>query len=414
MEDGWRNDSRRRGGHFNRRAVLGEILLDGPLSRLEIAGRVGLNQASVSRIARGLLDEGLIRELPERRDKASSPGRREVPLEIDPQRGFVLGIDICQMFQTVLLADIGNRVVESAHLEIGAVEDTDLVVRQATRECQRLIGTLPDGRARLLGVLVAVTGRVEPETGEVLTAPYLGWGSYPLEARLAEALDLPVSVQSMAATVAQAEVLFGAASQRDNVLSLISELGISGALVLEGREIGGRRFTGGEIGLSAMNGEGGVPVALDDLASGRAILSRLYGEDMAPGRASVSAMARALLDAIERDGADDPEVAALMSTAGRELGRAIVRFAPLIPPDLVLVAGGLSKSRRYVAAVRDAVADGDATRGTEVVASGMTGAFGPEAGGVSPSCAMAIHEFLIKRPGFAAPPVEAQPYRRWA
>lgn len=42
-------------GARNRRLVLSEILLHGPLSRTVIAARVGLTQASVSRITRGRL-----------------------------------------------------------------------------------------------------------------------------------------------------------------------------------------------------------------------------------------------------------------------------------------------------------------------------------------------------------------------
>ena len=394
MTDGPRDRAHGGAGRDNRRAVLGAVLLSGPLSRAAVSGRTGLGLNTVSRIARELIGEGLLRELPGRR---GARGRREAPLDIDPRGGYVIGIGIGQMFQTVALADLGNDVVESTHLDIETVENPDRVVREAAWECLRLIGTLPEGRARVLGVLAIVTGRVDPATGAILSAPYLGWGEYPLEERLAGALELPVRVQSMAATVAQAELLFGSARGRANVLTLIPELGIGAATVLEGRVIGGGRSPAGGIGPSEIVGEDGAPTALDDLAGGLSILRRLHGEEMAFGRTPVPAMARALLDTLERDRADDPEVAALMSAAGRALGRAVVQFSTLNPPELVLLAGGLSMSRRYVAAARDAVRAGAATRATEVLASGLTGALRPESGGVSVSCAMAIYEFLVER-----------------
>ena len=398
-DDGQRQRTPAGLGRDNRQAVLREILLHGPLPRVAIAGRVGLTQASVSRITRALLDEGLIREPKERREGAGLP-RGQVPLEIDPQGGYVLEVGIGQVVQTVTLADLGNRVVADARPVFERIEDPDLVVREVTRECRRLIGSLPDGRARLLGIFVMITATVDPATGGIVSAPYLGWGPYPLEQRLAEALDLPVRVQSMSATVSQAELLLGAARGRDNVLTVVPSLGIGAALVLDGRVIGGGRFPAGSIGLSGMTGEDGAPATLDDLASGMAVLGRLHGEDMRPGRTPVSEMARALLEAIERDRAGDPAAAGAMHAAGRELGRAVVQLTPLCPPDIVLVAGPLAMSRRYVAAVRDAVAEGIATRRIDVLASGVTGAVA----GAAANCAMAIYEFLVeRRPGAPGP-----------
>ncbi len=59
-------------GRDNRMAVMREIVLNGPLSRKEIAGRVDLSEAALSRIAQRVIDEGLVREL-ERNDRTRTP-----------------------------------------------------------------------------------------------------------------------------------------------------------------------------------------------------------------------------------------------------------------------------------------------------------------------------------------------------
>ena len=383
-------------GLLNRRAVLHEILVSGPLSRTEIAGRIGVSVPAMSRMARGLLDEGLLRELPQR-PAAGGPaavGRREAPLDIDPQGGYVLGIGIGPTFQTVTVADLGNDVVEGTHLAFETLEDVEHVARRVAWESQRLIGTLPDGRARLLGALVMVSASVDPASGGIVAAPYLGWGAYPLEAHLSDALDLPVKVQSMAATIARVEALFGAARGRSAVLTLLSGLGIGAALILDGRLVEGGQLSAGGIGWLEVDTEDGAAATLDDLASGLGILRRLRGEGMTAGGTPVPEMARALLEAIERDGGADRAVSALMSAAGRELGRAVVRLTPLIPPELVLIAGPLSMSESYLAAARDAIAEGMA-RTPDVLGSGVTG----PVSGQSASCAMAVYEFLVERHG---------------
>ena len=227
-------------GERNLRAVLREILLSGPIPRIEIASRVGLTASAVSRLAQVLTDAGLVREVEEpREDAPARPGRRASPLEIDPQGGQVLGIGIGPSYQTVTLADIGNNVIAAAELELDTIEDPDLVTRSVARESRRLIGHHLEDRSRLLGGLLMIAASVDPVRGSVVEAPYLGWGAFPLRARLSDLLDLPMKLQSMMDAVARAELLFGVARDRSNVLALLCELGVGAAVIMGGRLIRG-------------------------------------------------------------------------------------------------------------------------------------------------------------------------------
>ena len=394
--DGVREYGSRNGtGRGNQQAVLREIVLSGPVSRTEIAGRTGLTAGTISRITRPLIDAGLVRELTEERgDEPCGPGRRCVPLDIDPQGGQVLGINIGPTFQTVTLADIKNRIIANVDLQLETIEDPEMVVRRVARESRHLIGTHLDGRSRLLGGLLTIAGRVDPVRGDVLDAPYLGWGSFPLRARLADLLDLPVKVQSITATVAREEMLFGDTRGRDNVLMLLCGLGIGAAVILDGRLVEGGNLPSGGIGRMEVVGEDGNATTLDQLASGLGILRRLHGETMVPARTPLSRLARALLNAVESDRAGDPDVAALMARSGRDLGRVVVQFGRFIRLEAVRIAGPLSLSPRYVAAVGETVAEGMGPNPPEIVSSTATDTVGSYSGG----CSMAICEYLLERP----------------
>ena len=375
----------------NRRAVLREIVLSGPVSRTEIAGRVELTAGAVSRIARPLIDAGLVREIPEEPGNSQGrPGRRFMPLELDPQGGQVLGIGIGPTFQTVVLADLKNRTIAGVDLKLDRIEDPDLVVRRIARECRRLIGAHLRDRSRLLGGLLMVTGPVDPVRGDVLGAPSLGWGSFPLRARLADLLELPVKIQSMTTTIAHSEMLFGETRGRGNVLTLLCGLGISAAMILDGRLVEGGNFPTGRIGDTKVMGEDGAVETLDELVTGLGVLRRLHGNDAVSAGVPLLGLARALLEAIERDRAGDPDVALLLARAGRELGRVIVQSTRFVAPETVLIAGPLSMSPSYMAAVGEGMAPCPA----EVIASGFTGS----SRGWSACCAMAICEYLLERP----------------
>ena len=382
-------------GRRNRRAVLREIVLAGPVSRTEIATRVGLTAGAVSRIARPLIDAGLVRELAEEPgDSPARPGRRFVPLDIDPQGGHVLGIGISPTFQTVSLANLKSAPVASTEIKLHKIDDPDQVVRRMARESRRLIGAHLHDRSRLLGGLLMLTGNVDPARGDVLGAPYLGWGHFPMRARLADLLDLPMTVRSMTATVASAENLFGATRGVDNVLTLLCGLGIGAAVILDGRLVQGGRIPTGSIGDLKVTGEDGATATLDELGSGLGLLQRLHGDDMTPSRAPLPVMSRALQEAIQQEKAGDPMVCGLMERAGRELGRVIVLFARLFSPEVVLIAGPLSISPKYLTGIEEAVAEGMVPPLIEIIGSTVTG----QASGQLPCCAMAISEYLLERP----------------
>ena len=382
-------------GGRNQRTVLREILLSGPISRIEIASRIGVTAGSVSRIVQVLTDAGLIREMTEPRDDAPvKPGRRASPLEIDPQGGQVLGIGIGPSYQTVTLADIGNNVIAATEIELGAIEDPDLVTRSVARESRRLIGRHLEDRSRLLGGLLMITASVDAARGSVVEAPYLGWDAFPLRARLSEILDLPMSLQSMMAAVAKAEFLFGAARDRSHVLALLCELGVGAAVIMDGRLIEGGRPPAGGMGAMKVIAEDGTVTTLDHAATGLGIVRRLRGEGTASEPAPIAAMALALRDAVERDCAGDPVVAALMAAAGREMGRVIVQFFRFAMPEAVLVAGPLAMSPSYMGGIAEVV-DGDTQSGPVEIMASIVSA--PVASW-SASCAMAVWKYLIETP----------------
>ena len=376
----------------SRQACLREVLLTGPVTRKEVAARLGFKSGTVSRLVRPLIDARMVQEqIEEPGERPVRPGRRFRPLAIDPQGGQVLGIAIAPTVQTVALADIGRNIVASTELQIEPIGDPDHVIKRIAQESRRLIGTHLQDRSRLFGGLLMVASVVDPIRGTILESPYLGWGQVPIRAQLADLLNLPMQIRMLLPTIGQAEIHFGVARGRSNVLGLLCGLGIGAAVLVDGRFIGETRFPTGPIGTMTVVGEDGVAARLDDLAGGLGILRRLHGERVAP--APYSHMDPVLHDAIERDREGDPQTRAAMARAGRELGRLVVQHGHFASPELVLIAGPLARAPSYMAAIQECV-DESAVSQMEIVASSVTGA----AGGWWASCAMAVYEYLVEQP----------------
>ncbi|MCY3597812.1 MAG: ROK family protein [Rhodospirillales bacterium] len=375
------------------KAFLGEVLLNGPIARKDIAPRIGVKAGSITRIARPAIGAGLVRERMEQPGELPvRPGRRFQPLSIDPRGGQVLGIVISPGVQAVALADIALNVIEGVELRIERVSDADRVLRRIALESRRLIGRHVEDRSRLLGGYLMVTAVVDPMKGEVLRSPYLGWGHVAIRARLDELLNLPVQVRMLLPTIAQAEVRFGVARGRGNLLAALCGLGIGVAVLLDGRPIGDSLVPTGPIGVMRVVGEDGVATTLDDLAGGAGVLRRLDGELRLTPETFPQVDLR-LHEAIKGDRAGDPAISAEMARAGRALGRLAVQQGYFVRPEAVLVAGPLAAAPSYMAAIREML-DEETQAPVEVIASRVLGA----EGGWWASCAMAAWEYLVERP----------------
>src|SRR6266581_4204028 len=99
MERTTARDIRRR----NRSVLLSKLYFSAPLSRLELSQLTGLSPATVSNVTAELVEERLIVEAGQ---VESDGGRPRVLLRVDPEYGYVIGIDVGETGVKVELFDL--------------------------------------------------------------------------------------------------------------------------------------------------------------------------------------------------------------------------------------------------------------------------------------------------------------------
>lgn len=209
------------------RAVALEVLLRGPLSRSEIARRLDLSAGSLTRLAKPLVDDGLLVEVDTGGDPDSGTVRRTRPLDINPDAHHFIGAKVTGDDVHAVLTTMRAGVVASARRSLPGRDPAAVVAAlgELTRE-------LTASRPQVSRIGVSLGGRVMDHT-TVTDAPFLGWtGDVPLGALLEDALGVPVTVDNDLLALTRAEHWFGTARGHDRFAVLTIGAGVGYGLVM--------------------------------------------------------------------------------------------------------------------------------------------------------------------------------------
>lgn len=217
---------------------------DGPISRAGLAAATGLTKPTVSKLVEELVDAGLVQE---GAPLSGGAGRPMVPLHLAGGTLAAIGLEITTDRLSVLAIDLAGTALTRRDLAFRteAAGAAGTIARSAdlVREVLAELGDLP-----VVGLVVAIPGRIAPDDGRVLSSPNLDWTGVPFVAELRAALGEPA---------------WTVAAQNDNRLSVLTELdarpgesfvyvrgstGVGGAVVLEGRVLEGLHGWAGEFG----------------------------------------------------------------------------------------------------------------------------------------------------------------------
>lgn len=361
--------------------VLRAVHDEGETTRAAVAGRSGLTRAAVSSLAEQLLESGFLSE--SGKSFSGQAGRPGTVLKV-ARTGFAgLGVEINIDYVTVCVVDLAgtDRVRLTEHLDNRGAPPAEVLAR-AARIAAHALDSAAAQELRPAGAHLALPGLISG--GTVRQAPNLGWSRVAAEGLFAQALSvlrlreapvpdgtspapapaLPVSSGNEADAAALAELWFGgsgdaatadgAATTGDTTadddaaaahgtrpelrsfLYLTGEIGVGGALVLDGQLLRGAHGFAGEIGHVVVDEDGprcrcGARGCLEQYA-GQAALLRAAGIAEDAGRAGVADLERRALRG------DDRAITAI-AAAGHTLGLVLSSAVNLMDPDALVLGG---------------------------------------------------------------------------
>jgi len=271
---------------FNERVVLQAIRLHGSLPKAEIARVTRLTAQTVQVIIARLEADGLVTKLEPVRGKVGQPS---VPMALNPDGAFSIGIKIGRRSMDMLLLDFTGTVRERLSLTY-AFPDPVTLFDEIEARLQQLTKSLPFKlRSRLHGVGVAAPLSLEGwhsvlGIGRKQAAK---WAGVDIRERIVAMTDLPVEFVKDTAAACVAELVAGRGRSIRSFLYVFFDTFIGGGLVIDSQLRSGQSGNAGAVGSLPLGlarvGSAGAPDQLLSRASLVNLEARFEAAGLEPG-----------------------------------------------------------------------------------------------------------------------------------
>ncbi len=339
---------------FNERVVLQAIRLNGSCPKAELARLTGLTAQTIGLITTRLEEDQLIFKQSPVRGRIGQPS---VPLSLNPDGAFSIGIKIGRRSADWLLVDFAGQVRQRHSLDY-VFPDTNTLLPAIAGHLLTMRESLGPLRDRLVGVGVAAPfqlGGWHRMLG-LSQAQSQAWNQIDLRAQVQDMTEVPVTFAKDTSAACVAELVLGRGRDLKNFLYLFIDTFVGGGLVINSHLHGGLHGNAGAVASLPMRLASRVssdPTPPDQLISHASLWElehRLAALELDPHAAYDE---RALQEPHEE------ETLAWVTHAARALAHTVVSGTAFLDIDAVVIDGSFSRAllARLIAATQAALQD---------------------------------------------------------
>lgn len=316
----------------NRRVVIEAIRLNGAISRADIARLTALSSQTVSNIVEELEKARFLKAEPAGRPVRGQPA---VPYSIDADGAYSIGLQLDHQLLVGVVTDLSGLIRARIEKKVDRPAPAEAMPVLAATAAE-LLRDFPSGRARLLGIGLAMPGPfgVQGLTSVGPTA-LPGWEDFPIAAELERLTGIPVIVENDATAAAIGERLHGVARRIGSFIYIFIGTGLGAGLFLDGHLYKGSGHNAGEIGHMVVDPNGlacacGKRGCLERYVSLRAAYDFL-------GLPDADHASPGLLEELHAQG--DERIAAWIAAAVEPLRHVISTLELTLDPETVVLGG---------------------------------------------------------------------------
>lgn len=332
----------------NRSSVLYLLNSGEQLSRKDIAEKLGLTPAAVSKICAELIAEGAIAECGIS-GEGGGAGRKKIILSLNSESLFVLALNIDKkgFYAALCTIDGKEQIGERFFFENDCSPEECL--RFAGKKCRELIEKSKISKEKIIGIGVGIVGGADSENG-VTAGNYGIWKpGVPVRRILEEELSMPVAVENNVKSFAIASLIFDRRDTDESILFVKWGPGVGSAIVVGSAVLGKADSDSSEIGhyIAAPDGEEcrcKRRGCLETVISSDAIVERVerkYGKKNLTAlseRSDINGNKTEILDILSAF-SKEQTVREEIESCTKLLSKAVTNAAAVIAPDVVITFG---------------------------------------------------------------------------
>jgi predicted NBD/HSP70 family sugar kinase len=320
---------------MNLRATFDLVASDGAVAATRIAQETGLSKPTVSEVLRQLLELGLIKKVGR---TTGQIGPSAQLYGVDQRAGWVLAVDVGQLWIRAVAADLSGQVIakadertksQRARLMIGQI---DALAAQVATEA---------GSSKPYMAVMGTPGVIRPGEGHLALARLLGWERPEVLKELRERLAVPVVFENDVNLAAIGELSRGAGRGVDDFVLISVGSGVGMAVVLNGSLYRGASGLAGEIGylpIGAVTPTGRGSARWHEGAFERSVSSGAIVELAKAAGLGPIASAAAVIDEARQG---NEAALGVVSTIAERLAYGVAAVCAVLDPELVVLGGGI-------------------------------------------------------------------------
>jgi len=336
-----------------KRKIIKHLFLYGSMTNTDIGKFVKLSTPKIIALLNELKTEGIIEEL----GQGNSSGGRRPNLYGNKEDAFyIIGISIDIYKTSVSIFNAKNQKITDDRSLSLTISYGTVIIDPIVEFTENMIREMKVPREKILGIGIEMPGMVDSETG--INKTYMV-SDQPVAEVFRNKFGLEVLIENDAKTRAFAELRFGLAHSKRNVLAIHLDWGIGLGIIVNGKLYKGRDGFAGEFGHIPMVDNGilckcGKQGCLETIASGTAI-ARMAKEGMKAGRSSfLSQLVDGDLKNIEIQKVvqaailGDQYSISILANVGHWLGKGLAYLIQIFNPELIILGGHMAEASPFI------------------------------------------------------------------
>jgi predicted NBD/HSP70 family sugar kinase len=369
----------------HKKHILRAIYFNGPLSNSELSKSIKLSTPKINSLLVELIEDGLVEELG-RGD--SSGGRRPNIYGLVEDGFYVVGITINVTRTIISIYNSCNKEVSGPHYFPIKMQSNIEIFKQVNEKLEEVVQASNIAPNKILVAGIELPGLINQKKG--INKTY-----FPdienLFDELKKIFGIPVFFNHDAKVRTFAEMHFGLAKNKKNVLMLQADWGLGLGIIVNGQLYAGKSGFSGEFGHLPLADNGvlcvcGKQGCLETIVSANAI-ARQAREGIENGNSSlIKELVNQDLSkidistVIQAANSGDQFAISLFSKVGEWLGRGIAYLIQIFNPELIIIGGQVAVANQFILApIQQAIhtfSNRDISNETEIQFSEL----GPKAG----------------------------------